>query len=71
MSESIRLSRYDHFKALFSKRSSQNPEIKDDTRSETTLVPRQTQAISYKKRDIPQNYNGKQLNAMLMACNIG
>ncbi|KAJ6124519.1 hypothetical protein N7471_011836 [Penicillium samsonianum] len=57
MPQSSRLSRYDHLKAIFSRRSSQEPEIKDDTTSETTLVPQRTQATSYKKRDIPQNYN--------------
>ncbi|KAJ5498766.1 hypothetical protein N7453_007817 [Penicillium expansum] len=53
MPQNNRLSRYDHLKALFSRHSSQEPEIKDDTTSEITLVPR------YKKRDIRQNYNGE------------
>ncbi|KAJ5365522.1 hypothetical protein N7517_008408 [Penicillium concentricum] len=57
MSGNSRLSRYDHLKAIFSRNSSQEREIKDDATSETTLVPRQTKAKSYKKRDIPQNYN--------------
>ncbi|KAJ5170978.1 uncharacterized protein N7500_003761 [Penicillium coprophilum] len=58
MPESSRLSRYDHLKAIFSRNSSQEREIKDDT-SETTLVPRQTKTKSYKKRDLPQQYNGQ------------
>lgn len=40
MPQNNRLSRYDHLKALFSRNSSQEPEIKDDTTSEITLVPR-------------------------------
>ncbi|OQE42193.1 hypothetical protein PENCOP_c004G03259 [Penicillium coprophilum] len=56
MPESSRLSRYDHFKAIFSRNSSQEREIKDDI-SETTLVPRQTKPKSYKKRELPQQYN--------------
>ncbi|CRL23283.1 unnamed protein product [Penicillium camemberti] len=51
------LSRYDHFKAIFSRHSSPDPEIKGDTTSETTLVPRQTQPTKYNKRGLPQNYN--------------
>ncbi|KAJ5456554.1 hypothetical protein N7530_011828 [Penicillium desertorum] len=60
MSQNSGLSRYDHLKAIFSRHSShssQQPEAKEDTTSETTLVPRQTQAKSYKKHRIPQNYN--------------
>ncbi|CAG8063778.1 unnamed protein product [Penicillium nalgiovense] len=57
MPQNSGLSRYDHLKAIFSRQSSQQPEVKEDTTSETTLVPRQTQAKSYKKRHISQNYN--------------
>ncbi|KAJ5617154.1 hypothetical protein N7537_002268 [Penicillium hordei] len=57
MPQNSGLSRYDHFKAIFSRHSSQEPEIKGDTTSETTLVPRQTQPTRYNKRDLPKNYN--------------
>ncbi|KAJ5824737.1 hypothetical protein N7447_007077 [Penicillium robsamsonii] len=70
MPESNRLSRYDQLKAIFSRTSSQEREIKDDATSESTLVPRQTKKKSYKKRDIPHNYNGKPLNPDLMTCHI-
>lgn len=89
MPQSSGLSRYDHLKAIFSRQSSQQPEAKEDTTSETTLVPRyvtqlwmewwniimlthsrQTQAKSYKKRHIPQNYNGEHPNPNVMAWNI-
>ncbi|KAJ5186884.1 hypothetical protein N7449_009878 [Penicillium cf. viridicatum] len=43
MPQNSGLSRYDHFKAIFSRHSSQDPEIKGDTTSETTLVPRHNQ----------------------------
>ncbi|KAJ5207503.1 hypothetical protein N7491_001868 [Penicillium cf. griseofulvum] len=70
MPESSRLSRYDHFKAIFSRNFSQEREIKDDATSETTLVPRQTKAKSYKKRVIPQNYNGEYLIPNVMSSSM-
>ncbi|KAJ5400065.1 hypothetical protein N7465_010554 [Penicillium sp. CMV-2018d] len=57
MPQNSGLSRYGHFKAIFSKHSSQGPETKSDTTSETTLVPRQTQPTRYNKRGLSQNYN--------------
>ncbi|KAJ5508764.1 hypothetical protein N7527_010907 [Penicillium freii] len=57
MPQSSGLSRYGHFKAIFSKHSSQEPEVKGDTTSETTLVPRQAQPSRYNKRGLPLNYN--------------
>ncbi|KAJ9490608.1 hypothetical protein VN97_g2651 [Penicillium thymicola] len=57
MPQSSGLSRYGHFKAIFSGHSSQEPKIKSDTTSETTLVSRQTQPTGYDKRGLPQNYN--------------
>jgi hypothetical protein len=39
MPETQGLSRYDHLKAIFSRRVSQDYEMKDDARSEITLVP--------------------------------
>ncbi|KXG54451.1 uncharacterized protein PGRI_075950 [Penicillium griseofulvum] len=70
MPETSRLSRYDHLKAIFSRNSSQEREIKDDATSETTLVPRQTKPKTYKKRNIPRNYNGEYLSPKVMTCNI-
>ncbi|CAI7617973.1 unnamed protein product [Penicillium discolor] len=71
MPQSSGLSRYDHFKAIFSRHSSTEPEVKGDTTSETTLVPGQTQPPRYKKHGLPQNYNGEYPNPNAMICNIG
>ncbi|CAI7603413.1 unnamed protein product [Penicillium crustosum] len=57
MPQSSGMSRYDHFKAIFSRHSSPEREIKGDTTSEITLVPQQTQPTRYYKRGLPQNYN--------------
>ncbi|KAF3017565.1 hypothetical protein E8E15_002202 [Penicillium rubens] len=57
MPQNSGLSRYNHLKAIFSRNPSQQAEGKEDTTSESPLVPRQTQTKSYKKRHIPQNYN--------------
>ncbi|OQD98552.1 hypothetical protein PENVUL_c071G00590 [Penicillium vulpinum] len=57
MPESSRLSRFDHLKAIFSRNSSPEPETKDDSTSETTLVPRETKPRNHKKRDVLQDYN--------------
>ncbi|CAG8890327.1 unnamed protein product [Penicillium egyptiacum] len=43
MPQNSKLSRYDHLKAIFSRHSSQQSEIKDDATSETTLVPQHKQ----------------------------
>ncbi|KAJ5787877.1 hypothetical protein N7457_002867 [Penicillium paradoxum] len=53
------MSRYAHLKAVFTRRPSQDTEVKEDSRSETTLVP------DYKKRDVPQDYNGKDFETKL------
>ncbi|CAG7943966.1 unnamed protein product [Penicillium salamii] len=61
MPENHNLSRYDHLKAIFSRRPSQDSDsgMKDDSRSEITLVSGQTFAAPQKKRQVPQNYNRK------------
>jgi hypothetical protein len=78
MPESHSWSRYDHIKAIFSRRAVQDSEMKDDSRSDITLVPgyvspnMRMEFVAYhiliedrqntpsqKKRDIPQNFNGK------------
>ncbi|KAJ5474229.1 hypothetical protein N7475_003795 [Penicillium sp. IBT 31633x] len=58
MAQGSGLTRYEHLKALFARRPSQDTVLKDDSNSETTLVPSQTQTAKHqKKREVPRNYN--------------
>ncbi|KAJ5143404.1 uncharacterized protein N7515_002191 [Penicillium bovifimosum] len=57
MPASREMSRYDHLKAVFARRLGQDPEIKDDSRSEITLVPKQPSVESHKRPKSLPNFN--------------